>query len=146
MADMSPAEPGRVSCPLRSRNVTLRGKGSVGETCGFPREGGLRRPPKHALHAHRQAHVALDLELAAHEGRRRVELDRGVRVARLVRLEVVRHRLDHLAGCELVVHAVLHTMTPRGMRRASSYTGPMTTRRDELELHELRPNLWELRL
>src|SRR5919202_5985041 len=75
-----------------------------------------------------------------------VELDRGVGVPGLVRLEVRGHRLDHLAGCQLVVHAVLHTMTLRGMRKASSYTGPMTTRSGDLELNEVRPDLWELRL
>ena len=37
-------------------------------------------------------------------------------------------------------------MTLRGMRKASSYTGPMTTRSGDLELDEVRPDLWELRL
>src|SRR5215472_10220585 len=37
---------------------------------------GLAGHPEHGLHPHREAHVALDLELAAHEGRRRIELAR----------------------------------------------------------------------
>src|SRR2546425_873424 len=145
-------------------------QGQPGPAAAGPGVGPVAWPAEHRLHAHGKAHVALDLQLAAHEGRRRVhlaceyldrvptvcqqrevgvvglalvgrclpvgnleeplagmlttevELDRGVGAARLLRLKVVRHSPDHLAGCELVVHAVLHSMTLCGMRRASSYT------------------------